>query len=180
MLRQSCSIRRQLTSRACNILVTCFVFTRLDNCKSAFAGLPRCDLGRLQAIQNAAVRLVSGARKYDYVTPLHHDRHWLPVEQRIQFKIAVTVYKCMRGLTADYLSDVTRPSTASTTSRRLRSADHQALYVPRSKSRMGDRSFAVAGPSLWNRLPGNVAAAPSLAAFKKQLKTLLFAAAYSV
>jgi hypothetical protein len=45
---------------------------------------------------------------------------------------------------------------------------------------MGDRSFAVAGPSLWNRLPANVAAAPSLAAFKKQLKTFLFAAAYRV
>jgi len=45
---------------------------------------------------------------------------------------------------------------------------------------MGDRSFTVAGPSLWNRLPANVTAAPSLAAFKKQLQTLLFAAAYSV
>ena len=180
VLRQICSIRRCLTSRASDILVTCFVFARHDYRNSAFAGLPRCDLDRLQAVQNAAVRLVSGARKYDHVTPLLRDRHWLPVEQRIQFKIAVTVYKCMRGLTADYLSDVTRPSTASTTSRRLRSADHQALYVPRSKSRMGDRSFAVAGPSLWNCLPANVTAAPSLAAFKKQLKTLLFAAAYSV
>ena len=37
-------------------------------------------------------------RKYDHVTPLLRDWHWLPVEQRIKFKVAVTVYKCLRGL----------------------------------------------------------------------------------
>ena len=114
------------------------------------------------------------------MTPLLRDRHWLPVEQRIHFKIAVTVYKCLHGLSADYLSDFTRPSTASTISQRLRSADRQQLYVPRSNTRMGDRSFAVAGPSTWNRLPATVTAAPSLAVFKKQLKTFLFREAYSV
>ena len=180
VLRQIRTIRRCLTSRARNTLVTCFVFARLDYCNSAFAGLSRCDLDRLQAVQNAAVRLVAGARKYDHVTPLLRDKHWLPVEQRIHFKIAVTVYKCLHGLSADYLSDFTRPSTASTISQRLRSADRQQLYVPRSNTRMGDRSFAVAGPSTWNRLPATVTAAPSLAVFKKQLKTFLFREAYGV
>ena len=178
VLRQIRTIRRCLTGRARNTLVTCFVFARLDYCNSAFAGLPRCDLGRLQAVQNAAVRLVAGARKYDHVTPLLREKHWLPVEQRIHFKLAVTVFKCLQGLSADYLSDFTRPSTASTFSRRLRSVDRRQLYVPRSNTHMGDRSFAVAGPRTWNRLPATVTSAPSLAVFKKQLKTFLFAEAY--
>jgi len=80
--------RRSLTSRARAMLVTCFVFARLDYCNAVFAGLSRCDLDALQAVQNAAVKLVAGARKFDHVTPLLRERHWLPVQQRITFKTA--------------------------------------------------------------------------------------------
>jgi len=44
-----------------------------------FTGLPRYELDCLQAVQNAAVRLIAGARKFDHVTPLLSERHWLPV-----------------------------------------------------------------------------------------------------
>ena len=178
VLRQIRSIKRCLTSQARITLATCFVLARLDYCNGAFIGLPRCDLDRLQAVQNAAVRLVSGARKFDHVTPLLRDRHWLPVEQRIKFKVAVTVYKCLHGLSADYLADFTRPSATAAVDRRLRSADKLSLLQPRSRTRLGDRSFAVAGPTVWNSLPAAVTAAPSLTTFKKDLKTFLFAAAY--
>jgi len=58
-----------------------------------FTGLPRYELDRMQAIQNAAVGLFAGAKKYDHVTPLLRERHWLPVEQRKTFKMAVMLYK---------------------------------------------------------------------------------------
>jgi len=48
----------------------------------------------------------------------------------------------------------------------------------RSKTAAGDRSFAVAGPRLWNSLPTSIISAGSLAIFKKQLKTFLFRTAY--
>jgi len=43
---------------------------------------------------------------------------------------------------------------------------------------MGDRAFSVAAPRLWNALPLTVRAAPTLASFKKLLKTHLFKIAY--
>ena len=70
VLRQIRSIRRCLTSSARTMLVACFVFARLEYCNAMFAGLPRCDLDRLQSIQNAAVRLIVGASQFDHVTPL--------------------------------------------------------------------------------------------------------------
>ena len=70
VLRQIRCIRRSLTPRARAMLVTCFVFARLDYCNAVLVGLPRCDLDRLQAVQNAAVKLAAGARKFDHVTPL--------------------------------------------------------------------------------------------------------------
>jgi len=55
----------------------------------------------------AAARLVVGAGKFDHVTPvLHGVLHWLPVPQRIQFKVAFTAFDCVRGSGPAYFKDV--------------------------------------------------------------------------
>jgi len=108
VLRQIRCMRRRLSSRARIMLITCFVFGWLDYCNAMFMGLPRHELVRLQAVKNAAVRLIAGAGKFDHVTPLLRERHWLLVEQRITFKMAVMTYKCVHGTTADYLADYIR------------------------------------------------------------------------
>jgi len=119
------------------MLITCFVVARLDYCNAMFTGLPRYKLDRLQAVQNAAVRLISGARKFDLVTPLLRERHWLPVEQRISFKMTVMTYKCVHGTTADYLADDIRPPTSATANLHLCSTSSGRLFVPRSKTSAG-------------------------------------------
>ena len=131
-------------------------------------------------MQNAAVRLITGARKFDHVTPLLRDRHWLPVQERITFKTAVMTYKCIHGMTADYLAEYIRPPTSAAADMRLRSASSGRLYVPRSKTTAGDRSYAVAGPRSWNSLPTSVTSAGSLAVYIKNLKTFLFRTAYDM
>jgi len=50
---------------------------------------------RLQAVQNAADRLVSGARRRDYVSPILRSLHWLPVRRRVIFKSAIIAWKCV-------------------------------------------------------------------------------------
>jgi len=162
VLRQIRCIRRRLFSRARTMLVTCFIFARLDYCNAMFMGLPRYDLDRLQAIQNAAVRLIAGARKFDLVIPLLRERHWLPVEQRITFTKAVMTYKYVHSTTADYLEDYIQPPSSATANLHLRSSSSGRLFVPRSKTAAGDRFFAVAGPRLWNSLPTSITSAGSL------------------
>jgi len=64
--------------------------------------------------------------------------------------------------------------------RRLRSATTHQLMVPRTRLRtVGDRAFGIAGARVWNDLPSSVVSAPSLAVFKKNLKTHLFRQSYS-
>jgi hypothetical protein len=173
VLRQIRCIRRNLTRRSLAMLVTCFVFVRLDYCNATLVGLPRCELNRLQAVQNAAVRLVAGASRFDHVTPLLRERHWLPVHLRVTYKLAVMVFKSLAATTADYLTTFTHPPE-SATSLRLRSANTRQLHVPRTRTAYGDRAFAVAGPRLWNSLPDSVKCVTSLCTFKQRLKTHLF------
>ena len=57
----------------------------------------------------------------------------------------------------------------------LRSADAYALTVPRTNTRLRDRSFSAAGPKVWNSLPATLRQPDvELGQFKRLLKTFLF------
>ncbi len=63
--------------------------------------------------------------------------------------------------------------------RQLRCKDQHLLQVPLTSLKYaGDRSFQKAAPLLYNALPVTIKTAPSLAVFKKRLKTYLFTKAY--
>jgi len=59
-----------------------------------------------------AARMVSGVHRSEHITPVLEDLHWLPVGQRVVFKTALMVWKCVRGVAPAYLSDLGVPATA--------------------------------------------------------------------
>jgi len=94
-LRQLRTICRSLTSEASRALVQAFVSCRLDYCNSLPAGVADVHLCRLQLVQNATARLISSARRHDHITPVFATLHRLPLRQRMIFKTAVLVWKCL-------------------------------------------------------------------------------------
>ena len=63
---------------------------------SLLFGVPACDINRLLSAQSAAAQLFGGISRRDNGTPVLRDNlHWLPVSQRISFKMAVLVYKSL-------------------------------------------------------------------------------------
>jgi hypothetical protein len=68
-------------------------------------GLSASDIRRLQSVLNSSVRLVTGARKYDHVTSLLRDHHWLPIAERIELKLFTLVYWCLQGSAPRYPAD---------------------------------------------------------------------------
>ena len=180
ILRQLYSIRRCVSKRVLQSLVVSLVLTRLDYGCATLAGCPSCLLDKLQSVMNAAARLVCSARKYDHVTPLLRELHWLRVPERITFRLAVYAYRCQHGLAPPYLAaDIHR--VADVESRRhLRSASTAELLVPSTHHvTIGDRAFPVAAARAWNSLPPRVTSSPSLQVFRRQLKTELFARSFS-
>ena len=174
-LRQLRAVRNSLTVEAAKTLVNAFVSSRLDYCNSLLSGVAGCLLSKLQSIQNAAARFISRTRKFDHITPVLRDLHWLPVRQRIDFKVATLVYKCLHGAAPPYLADDCTPVSTVPGRSQLRSADTRTLLVPRVQTNYGSRSFAVYGPSVWNSLPDDLRTNCSdLPQFKKRLKTYLF------
>ena len=58
-------------------------------------GFPNSQLKKLQMVQNAAAKIISGARKYDHVTPLLRKLYWLPVKERLEFKILYLTFEAL-------------------------------------------------------------------------------------
>jgi len=181
-LRQLRSVRRILTRDAALTLVHAFVTSRVDYCNSVFAGSTEAVIKRLQAVLNAAARLISTKKRSDHITPVLRDElHWLPIRQRISYKVALMVYRCLHGLAPVYLSQACIPVSSLSGRRSLRSAAHGDLFIPPTRTvRFGQRSFCSTGPVTWNSLPTDVRD-PSLSIeqFKKKLKVCLFRQAYS-
>jgi len=172
--RQLRPVIRSLSVNAAKTAVQAFVSTRLDYCNSLMYGIADALMQRLQAVQNAAARLITGARRRDHISPALRQLHWLPVRQRVQFKLAVLVFKALHGLAPQCLTDDCQLVSAAGR-RQLRSSDAVTCVVPRTRTCLGDRAFGVAGPRLWNALPISLRQSDlSLGQFRRALKTHLF------
>jgi hypothetical protein len=153
-VRQLRSVRRCLPFETRRTLVTAFVSSRLDYCNAILYGVAACHINRLQVVMNAAARLVTGIGRYEHVTPVLRDiLHWLPVSQRILFKIAVLAFDCVRGTGPTYFNDVCIRLAVIPGRANLRSAERGELRVPSTTTVIGSRSFRVAAPTVWNSLP---------------------------
>ena len=117
-------VRRYLNVESTEKLVHALVTSRLDNCNAVLFGLPDHLIKRLQYVLNAAARLVSLTNKYDHITRVMMQLHWLPVKERVNFKILLTTFKALHGLNPLYLRELISPYQPR---RALRSSNQSLL-----------------------------------------------------
>ena len=79
--------------------------------------------------------------------------HWLPVAQRIDYKLCLLVHKSSRGQAPEYISNTLKPVANDPSLTMMRAAANGNYVVPRTNRRLGDRAFSVAAPKAWNSLP---------------------------
>ena len=150
-IRNIANIRKYIDEESAKIVVHAFVTAKLGSCNSLLYGLPQHLISRLQSIQNTAARVVTRTRKFDHITPVLKQLHWLPVRYRIVFKILLLVYKALNGTAPSYISELLNYHTSE---RKLRSSSRHLLATPKARLKTyGERAFAVAAPRLWNSIP---------------------------
>ena len=189
-LRNISKVRTSLTRDSCEKLVQAYVISRLDYCNVLLHGLPKYLIQRLQKVQNSAARLIAMIPKRESITPYSADLHWLPIQQRLEYKVFLYTYKVLNNMAPQYLCDllhqyVPARSLRSMSSNKLKPPQKDADYVA-----YGGRAFQYSAPELWNNLPDELRNAGSqesepdlnpesrLNVFKRKLKTYLFAKAY--
>ena len=142
------SIRRILDVLTTMHLCLSLCISHLDYCNSLLYGLPDSTLNRLQRVQNMCAHLVLRRTKRDSITECLKEPHWLPIQQRIAYKILMLTHKSVNGQGPKYLQNLIQPTIQKR--KGLRSErDTNLLLRPKTRLKMfTDRSFSVAAPTL--------------------------------
>ena len=176
-IRNIWRIRRFITSEACHHIVRGLVLSRLDYANSLLFGAHEADLTRLQCLKNKAAWLVMSCGCDQSSTDLLTELHWLPVKQRIIYKLMLYIYKALNDMAPCYISAMIHLQNTDHAEyrQRLRSSSNQTrLIVSRSFKRAGDMRFTIAAVRLWNDLPVYLCESQSLPMFKRLLKLTCF------
>ncbi len=99
-------IRECVTEVAAKTMVYALVTNKLDYCNSLLYGLPDILLNKLWNVQKSAARLIIISGKYQHISPTMKKLNWLPIQQRIEYKVRLLTYKALNNLAPVYLSDL--------------------------------------------------------------------------
>ena len=165
-------IRPYLDSVTSKVIACAIVGSRLDYANSVLSGVSSRNIHRLQRVQNSLARVVTPSTTSS--TSALNSLHWLPIRQRIDYKLATLVHRSLHNACPQYLSSLLHPYTPT---RQLRSISLNLLTQPRVNTALASRGFRHAGPSIWNSLPPHLRSIDSYTTFKSNLKTHLFSSA---
>ena len=122
---------------------------------SLLCGTSSDKLRKLQVTQNVLVKVVCQALRTCSATELH----WLPVKQRIEYKLAVLTYKTRQSGSPPYLLSLDSDHVSS---RSLRSSDKLLFRRPYTSIVMADKAFSVSARKIWNELSFSCCGSPSV------------------
>ena len=135
-------------------------------------------MANLQRIQNAGAKLVLQKDKLASSTECICALHWLPIRERIDYKILTLVFKSLNNQAPVYLQDLLCECPKKKKSL-LSNSIYRRLIVPFTKCKtLAAHFFSVKDPTLWNQLPNNIKMSRTLDEFKGHLKTFLFKRAF--
>ena len=148
-LRQLCVIRSSLSMKTCTALVHAFVTSRLEHCNSLLSGINKELLNRLKSVLWSAACFAKRIRKFDQIfEDIRNTLHWLPVCQRIEFKLSILAFKCLHGDAPSYLTESLSKVAVNSALQAHRSATRGDLVVPQIRTvKMDPRSSCVSVPN---------------------------------
>ena len=152
-IRNISKIRKYISKSTTEILIHSFVISKLEFCNSLLFSVQERDIAKLQSVhQNAAARIIAGLKKRDHITETLRDLHWVPVEERIVFKINFITFKTLNGFGPRYLKDSLKFYHQSRTL--WSSRDHLRLEEPHFNMKTyGQRVFSVVAPDYGTSSP---------------------------
>ncbi len=99
-------IRECATEVAAKTMVHALATSKLDYCNSLLYGLTDILVNNLWNVQKYAARLITMFGKYQHISPTMKKLHWLPIQQRIEYKVLLLTYKALNNLASVYLVDL--------------------------------------------------------------------------
>lgn len=160
-LSQINRIKHLLDRNTLLTIVNALVFSRLYYCSSVWCSMTKKNINKLLNVQNFTARTITCSQKFDHIfIPVLKEWKWLCVKSMLIYRDCIVVFKCLRGLTPDYLAERSEIHNKDTWNK-------NNMDSPGYRTAAGQRTFRYQAVSLWNSLPERLAERTNLASFKE-------------
>ena len=126
---------------------------------------------KLQRVQNTLARVILRRWKFNNITPFLMELRWLPVLQRVHFRLATVTFNTIHTEEPEYLYDLLKLHVPVRT---LPSSNCRILSSSRTPTVIASRAFKHLSVFIWNNLPADIRNCDSLYTFRRRLKTFMF------
>ncbi len=168
-------IRSSLSTDMAKTVASALVNSRLDYANSVLYNTSSGNLSKLQRVQNSLARVVTYTKRAEHIHPVLHHLHWLPINYRINYKVATLAYKVRSTGSPSYLLPLVSDYVPT---RNLRSSSQYLLNVPASRTQTARRAFSHSAPTVWNELPVDIRRSESFSSFRTAVRTHYFRLAF--
>ena len=144
------------------------VQSHFDYCSVVWGNCAKTLSGKLQRLQNRAVRVLTNTCYDEDANQLLKELGWDKLETRRQKLKTEMVYKSLSGLAHNYLSSTFFQRSDVITAYNLRDSDGK-LAIPLNRTNYCKNSFGYSGAVLWNSLPSAARQVTSLTSFRRLL-----------
>ena len=168
-------IRSSLTTDMAKTVACALVNSRLDYANAVLYGTTAANISKLQRIQNSLARVVTYTKRVEHIHPVLQNLHWLPINYRIDYKVATLAFKVRSTGSPAYLLPFVSDYTPA---RQLRSSSHSLLNKPAVRTETARRAFSQAAPSVWNSLPVHIRSSETYGQFRSAIRTHYYRLAF--
>ena len=160
--------RRSFDVETCRLLVNSFVVSIFDYCNSLLYGISKKQINHLQKLQSRAAKVIYNNKNCKFNLK---SLHWLPIHNRIKYKLLCFAYLHFAGTLPHYLHQLLEHYQPL---RQLRSGSQMQLTIHQYRLKYGLDRFAIAAAKEWNLLPLNLKISSCYESFRRGVKTYLF------
>jgi hypothetical protein len=161
-------IRESLPDEIAKTVACSVIGSRLDYCNALLSRMSQTNFTKLQPVQNTLARVVLRYRKFEHITPALKELHWLPVQYRVTFKLAVLVHSVKNTSQPAYLRQLLQDYEPV---RSLQSSTKNWIFKTEAGTVLASRGVRHSAVYVWNNLPDNNREAKTCDIFKRKLKT---------
>ena len=152
-------------------LYNTLILPHLDYCSTVWSGsIGKGDLGRLQKIQNRAMRTILHCHPRTHISDMLRTLKWMSVKQRLHYNLCIFMWKIIHNQVPPYLSNICTP-VADIHGHNTRFSSNSSLF----RNRASPKTLSSLGVKIWNEIPQHVRDAGSLYSFKKGCISHIFA-----
>ena len=158
------SVKQFISIDSRKLFSNSYILHRFDYCSIIWGNYSQTQMYRLEKLQKRAARIILDKNYHDYCirsADLFPESKWMLLKERINYNIAIQVYKCINGLSSQGLEKIFTHCN-EIHSHITRSADNLQVYCRPTHH----KSFSSRRVNVWNNIPADVRLAKSLSKFK--------------